>query len=180
MHNFCNFQNIKGGGMRWASFFQILSEEEFSLILGPLVFESSFWRALWVPSEQLQAMTLPLPAFAEELRRPHHVSELQPPSARPRRDAQHHPGPWTTGAERRELFLSPSSGHQFGWEALTLSPRFLPLSWLFYFLSSSPFLSTPASLLPPDTSTLAHKHTSAEESMQSLLTTAPWSRGLFA
>lgn len=69
------------------------------MILGPLVFESSFWCALCVSSEQLQAITLPLPAFAEELRMAHHALELQPLTARPRQDAQYHPGHWTTRGE---------------------------------------------------------------------------------
>ena len=56
----------------------------------------------WVqspPSEQLQAITLLLPAFAEELRMAHHASELQPLTTRPRQDAQYDPGHWTTRGE---------------------------------------------------------------------------------
>lgn len=76
MDGFCSFQNMKGGGGHWASFSQILSKKALSLILRLLVFESSFWCALWVPSE-LQAVALLLSTFAEEPRTPHHATEVE-------------------------------------------------------------------------------------------------------
>lgn len=93
MHNFCNFQNIKG---------EVCAELHFpntvrrGVFLDPrsLVFESSFWCALCVSSEQLQAITLPLPAFAEELRMAHHALSFQPLTTRPAR-MRSPVSPWT-------------------------------------------------------------------------------------
>ena len=116
------------------------------------------------------------PRFAEELRMPHRASEHQPRRALPRGDAQYHPGRWTTKGPSGDSTLPFTRSRPSVWLRSLCFVSWVSASVLT--LLFSPFLALPfnfGSPLLPDTSTFTHKHSSAEECMQSILTAAAWS-----